>query len=148
MQNLTLSHTTYSDQQICGDILMTNSHEHIGTYEFYVKEESFVAAINIFLEFQNKGVGFFVFKSCFEMLNKTNCLKYFIASWSFDKEYSHLPYQQSINLTAFQNSISSGMDENKALWETPTGKWLKKIGFTSATVTRRDNENVKAIFTI
>lgn len=147
MQNVTLLHSNFSETQLSGEIFLLNSHEQVGTYEFYVKDESFVAAINIFPEFQNKGIGFYVFKSCFEELNKSNTLNYFIASWSFDKEYSHLPHQQSVNLTAFQNSINTGMDEDKALWETPSGKWLKRIGFTTASLTQRDNEGVKAVFT-
>ena len=147
MQNLTLSHSTSSDTQISGEIFLTNSQEIVGTYEFYVKDESFIAAINIFPEFQKKGIGFFVFKSCFDELNKCNSLKYFTASWSVGKEYYHLPNQQSINLTEFLNHVNKGTEESKALWKTPSGKWLKKIGFTKATVTQRDSENIRAIFT-
>lgn len=146
MRDFILSHSISSDNQICGQILLTVSNEPIGTYEFYAKEENFNAAINIFPYFQNKGIGYFVFKSCFEELNKNFNLKYFNSSWSYDEEYSHLPNRQSTNLKEFLKAVNEGMNENKALWKTPTGKWLEKIGFRKARVISRNSENIKAMF--
>jgi|SRR6185312_17384392 len=142
-----LIHDICLEKQICGQIFISKSQELIGTYEFHVINEDFMAAINIFPDFQNKGIGFFVFKSCYEELNVNNNLKKFIVSWNVDKEYAHLSDEQSINFSVFLNSIKNGLTEIEALWTAPTGKWLNKLGFTSGRILKRDNDKLTAIFT-
>lgn len=146
MQNIILNHTVFAKNQIHGHVTIKGVNEVIGTYEFYTKKDNLLASINIYSDFRKKGIGFFIFHSCFKVLNNENNLQHFIASWSQDNEYLHLPNQQSTNLTVFLNSLEKGLTEDLALWSTPTGKWLKKIGFTKAQVLQISPESVDALF--
>lgn len=146
MRKYSFSHTAYSTQQLTGQIINTDSAEVIGTYEMYVKDDTFIAAINIFPDYQKSGIGFDTFKYCFDILNETNDLKIFLASWNLDNEYSHLPNGSSVNLTKYFEAIDNGADNETALWQTPTGKWLKEIGFNKVNLTKSSREAVKATF--
>lgn len=146
MQLFSFSHTTFSDKQLAGHIISVNALEFIGTYEMYVNGETFISAINIFTDYQKLGIGFHAFKFCYDTLSETNDLKYFIASWSKDKEYSHLTNGSSVNLTRYFELIEDGIDKEIALWQTPTGKWLKKLGFDKASISESNREFVKATF--
>lgn len=52
----------------------------------------------------------------------------------------------STNLRIFKENISNGMSESQSAFNTPTGKWVQKLGFTKCTVISNTNTDVKVVF--
>jgi hypothetical protein len=147
MKNYILSDSKNLEQEITGLIFLENDSNLIGSYEMFAKDDRFLAAINVYPDYQGLGIGFYAFKHCYDELSKANNLKVFNASWSKHSEYSHLPNSSSINLTVFLNEIDSGVDKETALWKTPTGKWMKKLGFIYGQICDMNKEQVNVVFT-
>lgn len=147
IDNVDLSYINALDESLTGEIMLKGTDECIGTFEFYVKNNNLISAINIYPDYQNKGLGYFVFSNCYKKLSERVNIESFTASWSTDAEYSHLPKGQSINLSIFFENLRRGMDEQTAIWSTPTGKWLSKNGFTDAKPLKRESDCVVIFFT-
>ena len=69
-----------------------------------------------------------------------------VGSWHKDEEFSYCQDGMSTNLRIFKENISNGMSESQSAFNTPTGKWVQKLGFTKCTVISNTNTDVKVVF--
>ncbi|MFX1708822.1 hypothetical protein PV783_32955 [Chitinophaga sp. CC14] len=141
-----LSFITETSDSLAGQAFFNESEECIGNFEFYLKDEYLIAALNIYPEYQGKGFGYYVFSYCFKKLDEGYKIRCFLSSWSTDLEYSHLPSDQSINFNVFWRKMEESEDTDVALWSTPTGKWLRRMKFKSVQAVKVSLDEVKAIY--
>jgi hypothetical protein len=52
----------------------------------------------------------------------------------------------STNLKIFKEKIQSGISPKKAAFETPTGKWAQKLGYTKVEIRFQSDDNVEVSF--
>lgn len=146
MEQYSFVNSSHSDLHVNGQIVLSKTLEPLGTYEMDVIFEVFTAAINIHPNYQRGGIGFDAFKYCFDLLHKSNDLTKFRACWSTHQEYSHLPSGGSVNLTTYSYLVNAGFNNIAALWQTPTGKWLSRLGFDAVSLEESSRNSVKALF--
>ena len=127
-------------------ILSTDDKKEIGTAEGYIAKEDLIFVIHINEKYQNKGIGHKVFRKVYDELKKQNKISNIVGSWHKDEEFSYCQDGMSTNLRIFKENISNGMSESQSAFNTPTGKWVQKLGFTKCTVISNTNTDVKVVF--
>lgn len=96
---------------------------------------TFSCVIKINKEYQKCGIGFMSFMKLFNELNNYRPIIRFEANWKMDNDKDGV----STNLIEFQ--------KNKDVFDTPTGKWMKKIEFNAHNITFLDDNRMTIIFT-
>ena len=127
-------------------ILSTDDKKEIGTAEGYIAKEDLIFVIHINEKYQNKGNGHKAFRKVYYELIKQNKNSNNVGSWHKDEEFSYCQDGMSTNLRIFKENISNGMSESQSAFNTPTGKWVQKLGFTKCTVISNTNTDVKVVF--
>lgn len=127
--------------------VLLKDNKEIGSVEGYLLSEStFSAVVNIFPAFQDNGYGFEVFKTVFEELNTNNKVNTIRGMWCSSKEYNHSENGISTNLNEFLKKRQTHSDI-ESVFMTPTGKWVKKLGFNNANIIKNSEEEVIVDFT-
>jgi hypothetical protein len=93
-------------------------------------------------EYQKKGIGFYSFKRVFDELNNVVEIKILKGSWCKDGEFQHYEDGMSTNLKIFFSKRALGLTIEESAFETPTGKWAKKIGFEKCDLKKCTEEEV------
>ena len=127
-------------------ILSTDDKKEIGTAEGYIAKEDLIFVIHINEKYQNKGIGDKAVRKVYDELKKQNKISNIVGSWHKDEEFSYCQDGMSTNLRIFKENISNGMSESQSAFNTPTGKWVQKLGFTKCTVISNTNTDVKVVF--
>ncbi|MFC4738580.1 hypothetical protein ACFO3U_01080 [Flavobacterium ponti] len=91
-------------------------------------ENILIATVNIFPEFQGKGKGFNAFEKIYNELSQIVQIETIRGVWCVSEEYNHCENGMSTNLNEFQKHRQTKSDEESAFL-TPTGKWVRKLGF-------------------
>lgn len=123
-------------------VLLKDGKE-IGSAEGYVNKGALISVINIFPEYQEKGVGFEVFQ---KILNEVEKIQKIRGVWCVSDEYSYCKNGMSTNLFEFLKNRETHSDIESAFL-TPTGKWMKKLGFIHANIISVSNEEVIVDYT-
>lgn len=110
------------------------------------RDNVFMAVINIFPEFQGKGIGFNVFETIFNEINEVEKISTIRGVWCVANEYNHCENGMSTNLNEFQKQRQTKSDL-ESVFLTPTGKWAKRLGFNNANIIRNNAEEVTVDFT-
>ena len=97
-------------------------------------------------EATGQGIGHKAFRKVYDELKKQNKISNIVGSWHKDEEFSYCQDGMSTNLRIFKENISNGMSESQSAFNTPTGKWVQKLGFTKCTVISNTNTDVKVVF--
>ncbi len=104
-------------------------------------ENVLIATVNIFPEFQGRGIGFDAFEKIYYEINQVEQIKIIRGVWCVSEEYNHCENGMSSNLNEFQKHRQTKSDEESA-FSTPTGKWVKKIGFNRINIISISNQEV------
>ncbi|WP_268036930.1 hypothetical protein [Algoriphagus sp. PAP.12] len=107
-----------------------NKKTIIGTAEGFANERGdFLSVIKIFhKKSQNKGIGFHAFNKIYQELNRITNIKSITGSWHSGGEFNDFENGMSTNLKCFKEALKLGLTEEAAAFETPTGKWARKLG--------------------
>ena len=118
----------------------------IGSVEGWVNDEGgLTSVVMVNQDYQGNKIGFDSFIKVFEELNSKITIKYFRASWNSGDEYSCFENGISTNLLIFQKCMES-KNKNSCVFETPTGKWMKKIGFNNFEINFSSRDQVEVTF--
>lgn len=98
------------------------------------------------VELRNIGLGYNIFKSLFIPLNEKIQIQVIVGSWHADDEFKDYEEGKSTNLKIYQDSQVSGDSEDISAFKTATGKWAKKLGFTSCKISSISTESVVVNF--
>lgn len=104
-------------------------------------DNMFITAINIFPDFQGKGIGYEVFEKVFNEINNFEKIEIIRGAWNKSEEYNHCDNGMSTNLNEFQKLRQTKSDE-ESVFLTPTGKWVRRLGFSNAKIIRISNNEV------
>lgn len=119
----------------------------VGSAEGYMSRYGdLVTVIKINEEFQGQGLGFQAFNKVFTELSVKGEIKQIIGGWHMGDEFSYCEEGMSTNLRVFKASIDNGVDPITSAWNTPTGKWAKKKGFTNCKVRSHTSESAEVVF--
>jgi hypothetical protein len=113
-------------------VLLKDENE-IGSAEGYIDNGVLISVINIFPDYQEKGVGFEVFKKILNELNEVEKIQKIRGVWCVSDEYSDCKNGMSTNLYEFLKNRESNSDIESAFL-TPTGKWVKKLGYNNVEI--------------
>jgi hypothetical protein len=128
-------------------VIDAQSGETIGSAEGYLSRYGdLVTVIKIHEPFQGRGLGFQAFNKVFSELSLKGTVKRLIGGWHKGDEFSYCEEGMSTNLRLFKESIDKGIDPISSAWNTPTGKWVKKKGFTNCTINLHSSESAEVIF--
>ncbi len=126
--------------------ILSREDDEIGLVEGWLNDEGgLTSVVMVNSEYQGMKIGYKSFIKVFEELNENIRIKYFKASWNSGDEYSDFEDGMSTNLRIFQNCKKNN-DCNFCVFKTPTGKWMKKIGFNNFKINLITNEQVEVIF--
>lgn len=104
----------------------------IGTAEGYLgANHELVTVIKVSEEFMSMGYGYQLFSEVFQYIAARDIIKSVIGSWSKHAEFSYCENGQSTNLSVFQQLKEKGLADVEAAFCTPTGKWVKRMGFNN-----------------
>ncbi len=131
---------------LCGHAFSKGKMHELANYRFDRNGDSFIASINIFSKYQRRGIGYEIFRRGYCHFNSQTPIVRFVANWSVSDEYMHLPNSCSTNLSVFRAQRANGIDVIQSLWTTPTGKWLRRLGFLGAKIVKETNFDVQAEF--
>jgi hypothetical protein len=122
--------------------------QQIGTIEAGNTKGIFISSIDVFANFQNQGYGFEAFKKIFNEMNAVETIHTIRASWHESPLFSHVTNGMSTNLTIYLQSLQTKNKIDSA-FSTPTGKWVKKLGFRNCQILSHslDNKHVEVDFT-
>lgn len=134
---------TYVSYQITNE-----AEEDIGTAEGSGnKNGEFVSIIKIYNpKFQRAGLGFHSFKKVFDEINSNYPVSLIKASWHKGGEFKDFEEGMSTNLLIFQRNLKT-MSEEESVFSTPTGKWVKNIGYKNYNLLKNTDEEVILNFT-
>lgn len=104
-------------------------------------ENVLIATVNIFPKFQGEGKGFEAFEKVFNEINQVEQINTIRGVWCISEEYNHCENGMSTNLNEFQKHRQTKSDEESAFL-TPTGKWVKKLGFNKLNIISISNQEV------
>ncbi|WP_324756387.1 hypothetical protein [Sphingobacterium thalpophilum] len=79
------------------------------------------------LEYLNQGLGFQVFNLIVDHFGLVN-INTICGSWHADDEFAHFENGMSTNLLIYKRSLEN-FSREEAAFLTPTGKWVKRLGF-------------------
>lgn len=96
-------------------------------------ENVLIATVNIFPNFQGRGIGFEAFEKVYNEINHVEQINTIRGIWCVSEEYNHCENGMSTNLNEFQKHRQSKSNEESAFL-TPTGKWAKKLGFNEVNI--------------
>ena len=128
--------------------LIMDDDEWIGSVEGYLNQEGvLVSVVKLFSSlYRGKGIGFEAFRKVVDELNVVCPVQKIVGSWHQDEEFQYFEDGKSTNLKLFQEGIRNGLDENESAFQTPTGKWARKLGFTKCKVVSKSNDSVTVYF--
>lgn len=127
--------------------ILFDGNKEIGSVSGNLFPESiFISIINIFPDFQGKGIGFEVFNTVFNEINNFEEIKTIRAVWCVADEYNHCENGMSTNLNEFQKQRQT-KSEQESCFLTPTGKWATRLGFNNAKIIRLNDDEVSVDFT-
>lgn len=128
--------------------ITNEAKEDIGTVEgFGNKNGVFVSIVKIYnLKFQKVGLGFISFKKVFDEIHSNHPISIIKASWHKGGEFQDFENGMSTNLLIFQNILNK-MSEKESVFSTPTGKWVRRIGFNQYGIIINTKEEVVINFT-
>jgi hypothetical protein len=140
---------TYSIKDEYVSYQITNeAKEDIGTAEGSGNKNGvFVSIVKIYNpKFQKAGLGFISFKKVFDEINANHPISIIKASWHKGGEFKDFEKGMSTNLLIFKNNLNI-MSEKESVFSTPTGKWVRKIGFSKYGIVTNSDEEVVINFT-
>jgi len=122
--------------------------QHIGTVEVGIDKGVFLCSIDILANLQGQGYGFKAFEKIFNQINSTQTIHTIRGSWHESPLYSHVPSGMSTNLSIYLQSLQTKSKIDSA-FSTPTGKWVKKLGFHNCKILphSQNNKHVEVDFT-
>lgn len=104
-------------------------------------ENVLIFTVNIFPEFQGKGKGFEAFEKVYNEINQVEQINTIRSVWCVSEEYNHCENGMSTNLNEFQKQRQTKSNEESAFL-TPTGKWVKRLGFNNVNIINVSNQEV------
>jgi hypothetical protein len=126
--------------------LLNDKEEQIGSVEGFVNEDGeFISVVRINPELQKLGLGYDAFLTVFNELNDIEEIKKIIGSWHKDAEFADCEDGMSTNLKIFLNCLND-TDPEKCVFQTATGKWAKKLGFSKCNILSKSKESAKIEF--
>jgi hypothetical protein len=136
-----------TDKHITGHIFVPNIDEPIGSYEGNVGiRDELISIIKVNEQYRELGIGFKAFDRVFKALSQHTKILTIVGAWYKDEEFSYLPEGKSTNLLAYQNQINEGEHPQIAAFNTPTGRWARRLGFDKAYVVSANEKNVQVAF--
>lgn len=125
-------------------VIVNDQQETIGSVEGNVNNYGeLVAVVKLYTEeYQKKGIGFYSFKRVFDELNNVVEIKTLKGCWCKDIEFQHFENGMSTNLKIFFSKRALGLTIEESAFETPTGKWAKKLGFAKCELKKCTEEEV------
>lgn len=128
--------------------ITNDENEDIGTIEgagnIYGE---FVSVIKIYNpKFQNKGLGFQCFKKAFDEIDANYPISLIKGSWHKGGEFQDFEDGMSTNLKTYLENLKTKNQIDSA-FSTPTGKWVKKLGFNHCSIVRSSTDEVLVEFT-
>lgn len=143
MGEISFEQTNHSKTSISYSIKL--SGEYIGTCEGYLNNNVLVLVIHIYRDYQGKGYGYIALKTIIEHFGEDNihCIS---ASWNQDEEFSYCENGMSANLLVFQQMRAENQNDTDCIYATPTGKWMKKLGYNKFTITQESQDSVNVDF--
>jgi hypothetical protein len=127
---------------------ITNSNnDDIGTVEgsgnIYGE---FISVVKIYHpDFKNKGLGFDAFKKVFDEINSQCPISVIKGSWHKGGEFKDFENGMSTNLKVFLECLKT-QSPNESAFKTPTGKWVRQLGFSQCTIVSHTDDNVLVNF--
>lgn len=119
----------------------------VGIIEGYAQHNGTLnVIIKIHQDFQKMGFGFIAFKKIYDELNSVTPIDVICASWNKDDEFSYCQDGMSTNLKIFHDSREIGNTLEESAFLTPTGKWVKKLGFTICRIGLNSYDEVQVDF--
>lgn len=109
--------------------------EFLGSAQGDCRDGSLSCVIKIKKEYQKRGIGFISFIKLFNELNEHNNIKRFIANWKKDNDKDEM----ITNFIIYK--------KNGNVFDTPTGKWMNRIGFTKYDISLIEDNKMTVIFT-
>jgi len=118
----------------------------IGSIEGYIGNNTLTSVIHIDKAYQKQGIGFIAFEKIYNTLNQNNNIQQIAGSWCKDEEFSYCDDGMSSNLKIFLENSNLGLSDTQSAFNTPTGKWAKKLGFNKCRIDRKTNDSVHVSF--
>lgn len=116
-------------------MLFTVENEFVGNiYGCVGTKGEFVSDVKIWPKYQHQGLGYLSFKQVFDELNSKVLISSIIGSWHKDREFSDFEDGMSSNLLVYLKCCANGDDKINCAFNTPTGKWAKKLGFNTCSI--------------
>jgi len=94
-----------------------------------------------------KGIGFTAFNKIYNSLNKNKNIEKIFGNWHAGGEFEYAENGLSTNLKCFQEALETGKTKEESAFETPTGKWAKKLGYTNCCIISFSQAEVSVKFT-
>ena len=127
--------------------ILNLKNEEIGSVEGYLNDVgSFFSVVKIKEEYQRLGLGFTAFEKVFNEINSKYEILKITGSWHKDDEFSYCDSGMSTNLKIFLECCL-GKNERDCCFETPTGKWARKLNFNNLEIVRKSKNEVLVEFT-
>ena len=95
---------------------------------------------------QRKGLGFNAFNKVYNELNETLPVEIIKGSWHSGEEFESYEEGMSTNLKKFFEEKENGKNDQEAAFQTPTGKWAKKLGYEECNVISVSRESTQVDF--
>jgi hypothetical protein len=133
----------YLSYQITND-----ENEDIGTIEGSGnKYGEFLSVIKVYNpKFQKKGLGFQFFKKAFDEIDANYPISLIKGSWHKGGEFQDFEDGMSTNLKIYLENLKT-MSQIDSAFSTPTGKWVKKLGFNQCNIITNSTDEVVVEFT-
>jgi len=135
--------------QLSKSYFITNEkNENIGYIEGYLnKYGELITVVKIFSN-QKEGIGYNAFEKMYKELNEILPIKVIKGCWSSGGEFETCENGMSTNLKMFLLCYENGNSIEESAFNTPTGKWAKKLGYSKIKVNLISKEEVLIDFEI
>lgn len=127
-------------------LILDSNNQQIGSAEGYVGHEELVTVIKIDSEYQKKGLGFQAFNKIYTELCLKTQISEIAGSWHKDEEFSYCENGMSTNLSLFHANLKAGLTKEESAFNTPTGRWAQRIGYTKCKIKRMTSDDVHVTF--
>lgn len=135
--------------QLSKSYYITNEeNEDIGNIEGYLNEYGELITVVKIYSHQKEGIGYKAFEKIYTELNEIVPIKVIKGCWSSGGEFQTFEDGMSTNLKMFWLGYENEKNIEESAFNTPTGKWAKKLGYSKIKVNSISKEEVLIDFEI